>query len=182
MANNGYVDPELFLHDEIKAFRATKSQNWQIGVYRCQFFQNQSETVVLGNYHFLWSTPNKSVQQPEQPTIYEWLKIRNIYIYTYDYTHIFMYIYIYMCVRVFYWTKGDASQLAEREREMPLLQSESVTPRATFGAFIILISSGMRIFTQKWTPFFSHFLHTRFPVSRFPKSWGKLQIIQVIRP
>jgi hypothetical protein len=27
MANNGYVDPELFLHDEIKAFRATKSQN-----------------------------------------------------------------------------------------------------------------------------------------------------------
>jgi hypothetical protein len=98
MANNGYVDPELFLHDEIKAFRATKSQNWQIGVYRCQFFQNQSETVVLGNYHFLWSTPNKSVQQPEQPTIYEWLKIQNIYIYTYDYTHIFMYIYMCACV------------------------------------------------------------------------------------
>ena len=112
----------------------------------------------------------------------DWRSRIYIYIYTYDYTHIFMYIYIYMCVRVFYWTKGDASQLAEREREMPLLQSESVTPRATFGAFIILISSGMRIFTQKWTPIFSHFLHTRFPVSRFPKSWGKLQIIQVIRP
>ena len=178
MANNGYVDPELFLHDEIKAFRATKSQNWQIGVYRCQFFQNQSETVVLGNYHFLWSTPNKSVQQPEQPTIYEWLKIQNIYIYIWLHTHIYVYIYVCVCSI----EPREMHHNWQREREMPLLQSESVTPRATFGAFIILISSGMRIFTQKWTPIFSHFLHTRFPVSRFPKSWGKLQIIQVIRP
>ena len=103
-----------------------------------------------------------------------------IYIYIYIWLHTHIYVYIYVCVCSI--EPREMHHNWQREREMPLLQSESVTPRATFGAFIILISSGMRIFTQKWTPIFSHFLHTRFPVSRFPKSWGKLQIIQVIRP
>ena len=59
----------------IKAFWATKSQIRQIGVCWCQFFQKHLKTIVLVNYHFLWSTPNKSVQQPQQPKINGRLKI-----------------------------------------------------------------------------------------------------------
>ena len=43
----------------------------------CQFFQKHLKTIVLVNYHFLWSTPNKSVQQPQQPKINGRLKIQD---------------------------------------------------------------------------------------------------------
>ena len=76
-----------------KAFWATKSQIRQIGACWCQFFQKHLTTIVLVNYHFLWSTPNTSVQQPRQPKINGRLKIQEIYIYIYIYHQ-----FIYHCV------------------------------------------------------------------------------------
>ena len=41
-------------------------------------FKNNQKHSFLVNYHFLWSTPNKSVQQPQQPNIDGRLKIQDV--------------------------------------------------------------------------------------------------------